>query len=199
MAEPIGLTIGIAGLAGIFSVCLDVIEKVDSYKDFGIESRSIVAQFEADKILFQKWGKNVGIDKHVLAADHHRNLDDRQTFSGVEKILSSIKELHLSADSTRSSLEPALNLGSQSSLHQYSSEGQSRDQTGMESSSKKKRIAWAFRRKAKFVAQVQQFGVLVQALRNLVPPDGMKGVEKMYNGPVGDGFGSFDGMRYSSL
>jgi len=34
---------GIAGLAGLVSICLDVIDRVDSYRDFGVESRSIVA------------------------------------------------------------------------------------------------------------------------------------------------------------
>ena len=49
--EPISFTVGIVGLAGLFSVCLDVIDKVDSYKDYGVESRSILAQFDADKHL----------------------------------------------------------------------------------------------------------------------------------------------------
>jgi hypothetical protein len=52
--EPIGFTVGIVGLAGLFSVCLDVIDKVDSYKDYRVESRSIIAQFDADKHLFTK-------------------------------------------------------------------------------------------------------------------------------------------------
>jgi len=50
--EPIAFTIGV--VASLFSVCLDVIDKVDSYKDFGVKSRSIIAQFEADKYLFTK-------------------------------------------------------------------------------------------------------------------------------------------------
>jgi hypothetical protein len=41
--EPISFTVGIVGLAGLFNVCLDVIDKVDSYKDFGVDSRAIVA------------------------------------------------------------------------------------------------------------------------------------------------------------
>jgi hypothetical protein len=53
--EPISFTVGIVGLAGLFSVCLDVIDKVDSYKDFGVDSRAIIAQFDADRYLFTKW------------------------------------------------------------------------------------------------------------------------------------------------
>ncbi|KAH6664589.1 ankyrin-1 [Halenospora varia] len=57
--EPIGLTVGVIGLAGLFSVCLDVIDKVDSYKDYGVKSRSIVALFEGYKHLFKKWAQDI--------------------------------------------------------------------------------------------------------------------------------------------
>ncbi|KAH7389220.1 hypothetical protein BKA64DRAFT_680071 [Cadophora sp. MPI-SDFR-AT-0126] len=43
--DPFTLATGIAGfagLAGFFSTCLDVIGRVDSYKDFEVESRSIM-------------------------------------------------------------------------------------------------------------------------------------------------------------
>ena len=65
--DPFSLTAGIAGfagLAGLFTTCLDIIDRVDSYKDFGIESRSIIAQFEVDKPLFKKWATDVGIYGH---------------------------------------------------------------------------------------------------------------------------------------
>lgn len=64
--EPISFTAGIVGLVGLFSVCLDVIDKVDSYKEFGLESRSVVAQFKADKHLFANWAQDVGIHKSKL-------------------------------------------------------------------------------------------------------------------------------------
>ncbi len=77
--EPISFTVGIVGLAGLFSVCLDVIDKVDSYKDYGVESRSIIAQFDADKHLFTKWAQDVGIDKDKLKNSHHGLLDNPKT------------------------------------------------------------------------------------------------------------------------
>jgi hypothetical protein len=52
--EPIEFAVGVVGLAGFFSVCLDVIDKVDSYKEFEVESHLIIAQFKADKHLFTK-------------------------------------------------------------------------------------------------------------------------------------------------
>jgi len=202
--DPLSLTFGIAGiigLAGLYNTCLDVLDKVDSYKEYGIDSRSMIAQFEADKLLFQKWGKNVGIDKNVLSDKHHRNLDDPQTVSSVEKILSSIQELYLNADNTRLTLQPILKPDQKSKSSAggtFFPGSHARYQAVQESTSKRKRVAWAFRNKAKFVAQVQQFGALVQRLQSLVPPDDMNGATNMYNGPIIDSLTSLNGMCFSS-
>jgi len=200
--DPLSLTFGIAGLVGLtglYSTCLDVIDKVDAYKEYGIESRSMIAQFEADKLLFQNWGKSVGIDKNKLSDNHHENLDDPRTVSSVEKILSSIQELYLSADSTRLTLQPISkpdrksnpSIGGISWLGSHA-----RHQKVQESTSKRKRMAWAFRNKAKFVAQVQQFGALVQRLQSLVPPDD-KGATNVHSGSIDDDLSSLDGVCFS--
>ena len=195
--DPLSLTFGVAGilgLAGLYNTCLDIIDKVDSYKEYGIESRSIVAQFEADKFLFQKWGKNVGIDKKDK---HHRNLDDPQTVSNVEKILSSIRELYLSADNIRLTLQPDLKPDQESKSSTGGTGSHALYQRVQESTSKRKKVAWAFRNKAKFVAQVQQFGSLVQRLQSLVPADDMKGVTNICDNPMNDGLTSLNGMCFS--
>jgi Prion-inhibition and propagation len=190
--EPVGLAVGIAGLAGLFSVCLDVVEKVDSYKNFGVEFRSVIAQFDGHKLRFRKWGKGVGIEKDILADKHHKDLDDPQTFASVEKILSSIQEFCLSADNTRLTLEPTSKFSAKSSLRDsLVSEGHTRYQMDKESSSKWKKMEWAFRKKARFVAQVEEFRMLVQALYDLVPPDGTEGSH------ASDGFGSLNGIYFS--
>src|SRR5437762_8290269 len=64
--EPGGLAVSIVGLAGLFSLCLDVIEKVEKYKDFGTDSRTLIAQFEADKLRFKRWGEKVGFKNQKL-------------------------------------------------------------------------------------------------------------------------------------
>lgn len=84
--EIAGLSIGIAGLAGIFSTCLDVVERIDS-------SCAIISQFEADKLLFQRWSKNVGVDGKDFRTNHHANLDDPATSKAIQKILISINEI----------------------------------------------------------------------------------------------------------
>ena len=109
--EPIGFTIGVVGLTGLFSVCLDVIDKVDSYKDYGVESRSIIAQFKADKHLFTKWAQDVGIDKNKLKKNYHTNLDNQETNLIVQEILSSIQEIFSKTEGTVSNLQPVVEAG----------------------------------------------------------------------------------------
>jgi hypothetical protein len=109
--EPIGFTIGVVGLTGLFSVCLDVIDKVDSYKDYGVESRSIIAQFKADKHLFTKWAQDVGIDKNKLKNNYHSYLDNPETNLIVQEILSSIQEIFSKTEGTVSNLQAVVEAG----------------------------------------------------------------------------------------
>jgi hypothetical protein len=158
--DPLSLTFGVAGivgLSGLFSTCLDVIDRVESYKDFGIESRSISSQFEADKLLFRRWAKEVGISDRGLKDDHHEDLDNREIALIVEKLLISIQEIFSVTESTFQNLnlsfdaDPPLSRGGP----QY---------TKIPPASKRSKIGWVLKGKAKFMAQAQQFGALVQRL-----------------------------------
>ncbi|KAH7124486.1 ankyrin-1, partial [Dactylonectria macrodidyma] len=66
--EPIGLAVGIAGLAGLFSSCLEVVEKVNSYRSFGSDSHVLDAQFKSEKLRLEQWGRAVGLDQGNKAA-----------------------------------------------------------------------------------------------------------------------------------
>jgi len=199
--DPFTLATGIAGfagLAGLFSTCLDVIGRVDSYKDFGVESRSIIAQFEADKLLFQRWADNVGINQTKLKEDHHKDLDDPQTASMVEKILLSIQEIFTRADTTLSNLQPTEEAELRSRDGALRPRGRHQYQSVQASISKTKRIGWALRGKVKFIAQVQQFGALVQRLHDLAPLGGTRKAANVHKGAVRDALGSLKGI-YSTM
>lgn len=155
--EIAGLGIGIVSLAGLFSTCLDVIDRIDSYRDYATDSSAILAKLDADKLLFQQWGVAVGMDNGVLKDQHHRNLDDPVTLAAVQKILLSIRGIadesdegpnDKSADSRRS--------------------GVNRFRGGI---SRRTKVEWSLRGKAKFLTLSQCLGDLVQRLRALVPPD----------------------------
>ncbi|KAH8592643.1 prion-inhibition and propagation-domain-containing protein, partial [Bisporella sp. PMI_857] len=187
--EPIGLAAGLTGLAGLFSVCLDVIDKVDSYKDFGFESRLIIAQFEADKLLFTQWAQTVGISE-----DNHRNncsnfIINTEMIEVVRNILFSIQEIFSKTSSTMLNLQSVVDAGPKSLPDRVLFLRGIKDNKVAQSSegalSKRSRIAWSLRSKEKLINQVQQFGALVEKLHRLVPLEGARGPANVRKGKLG--------------
>ena len=195
-----GTVVEFARLAGLFSTCLDVINKGDSYSDYAFESRPIVAQFEADKLLFQKWAQNVGIDIGKSKDTHHRDLDNPETALMVERILSSIQEIFSKTEGTISHLQPVSEAGPKSSQDNAPySHGSTQNQKFQVPMSRRHRIGWALKGKAKFIAQIQQFGALVQRLHSLVPPDAIKRAVGMKTGTALDGLRNSSNGIYSAI
>jgi hypothetical protein len=193
--EPVSFAAGVVGLAGLFSVCLDVIDKVDSYKDFVMDSRSIIAQFEADKFLFTKWAKGVGIYKDAPEDSYHSDLDNPEIKLRVQWILSGIQGIFKKTDRT------ALNLISMVETSPNSfpdgiafSNTRNKPHKLEEDVSKRSRIGWSFRTIAPFTAQVQQFGTLVQRLQSLVSADGSTRLISAHNGFISNDLGLGNGM-----
>ncbi|OBT38868.1 hypothetical protein VE00_10435 [Pseudogymnoascus sp. WSF 3629] len=117
--------------------------------DYGPESRSVVAQFEADKLLFKRWAQSVGIEEGNPKNNHHSALDNPATALAVVKILSSIQE-------TFNKTESALLNMQHVSTADPSSKGfidytQGLSQKSKVSTSKRHKIGWALMGKAKFI------------------------------------------------
>ncbi|KAH7128917.1 ankyrin-1, partial [Dactylonectria macrodidyma] len=55
--EPIGLAVGIAGLAGLFSSCLEAVDMIHTYLSFGADSQVLDTRFRAAKVRLEKWGR----------------------------------------------------------------------------------------------------------------------------------------------
>lgn len=167
--EIAGLGIGIAGLAGMFTTCLDVMERIDSYKDFGVDSRAIMSQFDAQKLLFKRWGTAVGFDDRRLQDDHHENLDDAATRVAVQNILSSIYEIAGGTD--RMPRDKQYRSGFSGSQSEPIGPQQAWLEKFRGDASHKTKIGWTLRHKARFLTLSQHFGNLVETLHNLVPPN----------------------------
>ncbi|CAI0654143.1 unnamed protein product, partial [Colletotrichum noveboracense] len=170
--EPVGLAVGIAGLAGLFSTCLEVVEKVDSYRNFKHDSHSLDVQFQAEKRRFEQWGSAVGINKCALSGAHHPALDDPQTLSTAKELLSLIQRVCADADDTASETFILGDIGP--AKRELSVPNHVQPRGGAPSKSVRRKIAWSLGGKARRTAQVVQFGVLVQHLHNIVPPDSAK-------------------------
>ncbi|UKZ78293.1 hypothetical protein TrVFT333_006029 [Trichoderma virens FT-333] len=163
--EPIGLAVGIIGLAGLFSTCLDLVEKVDNYKHFKNDERALATQFVSFRLRFEKWGKTLGLDQAAsnLSEDRHEALVDAETLETVRKIIDIIREiLSDQKQSSSSSPRPAVN---PSRLLARSLTEPFRISLGP----RKEKLSWALKGKGKREDQVELFGKLVQHLYHLVP------------------------------
>ncbi|RGP80571.1 hypothetical protein FLONG3_1310 [Fusarium longipes] len=159
--EPVGLAVGVIGLAGLFNTCLDGLQKLDSYKTASRDSRQLDAQLNATVHLFERWGDGVGINQEKVSDTHHPDLDDSRTFAVVQGLLNSIKDFMQASDyaASKKSLQRHVPLPAP-------------DQgfSGVIKMSRWEKTAWALRGKLKQTNQVQTLASLVADLYSVIPP-----------------------------
>lgn len=154
--EVTGLAVGVVGLAGLFSVCLDSLSRFQTYRDSNSETHVLDTRFRAARTRFEQWGVSVGISDGRLQPDHHRGLDNKETANLIESILEIIaKTICDESILQRTRTGPILQSGQFRSLSQ----------------SRSKRLKWALGGKASRDEQVDIFEKLVQQLYNMIPPE----------------------------
>ncbi|KAH8884181.1 ankyrin-1, partial [Thozetella sp. PMI_491] len=57
--EVAGLAIGVAGLTALFDTCLNLIDRVETYRDFERDSHYLATRFKAEKLRLEQWGHAV--------------------------------------------------------------------------------------------------------------------------------------------
>ena len=166
--EVAGLAVGVAGLVGLFSVCRDAVEQIDTYKNFGLESGSIKARFELSKLIFQLWAKDVGITDINMSESHHPLLGEPAIALVVRETLVNIRDIFLTT--TSSPLAMRLGISNNNPLSSSSDPGMlPKKPSTLQKSSKRDKLAWMLGGKINFANQVDTFGDLVEKLCTLVP------------------------------
>ncbi|KAF5636893.1 ankyrin protein [Fusarium sp. NRRL 25303] len=157
--EPVGLAVG---LVGLFSTCMDVMQRVDSYRTAGRDSRQLDAQLNATMHLFERWGDGVGISKGKLSDTHHPDLDNARTYAVVHGLLNSIKDFSTTSNEPTSpkGLQKAPSFPVSGDLSSHGPK-----------ISRWQKTAWALRGKLKHTGCVQALAGLVSDLYNVVSPD----------------------------
>lgn len=122
--DPVGLAVGVVGLAGLFSVCLEAVERFDSWKKFDAELAYLGVRVEAERLRLYKWGQCVGFQQHLAsraeewlrfnkAVDdgcsrpYHIAFEDERTVEVVKKLLLLLEELCKEADGVAVAEDPA--------------------------------------------------------------------------------------------
>lgn len=172
--EIAGLAVGVAGLVGLFGACMGAMEHLNSYQIAGHESNYIIAAFNADKLLLQRWADGVGINDNMLKEEHHPDLNNALVASAVGTILSAIRDIFKMTDSMTSKLLIASIDSEISSLKATKgpSKGNLLDMRNSQPlASKRARFSWALGGKTNLNTQVEVFGSLVAKLYGIIPID----------------------------
>ena len=61
--EPVGLTLGVAGLVGTFTACVDCFENVRIGRSFGEDYQTSIIKLDLVRLRFTRWGQSVGINE----------------------------------------------------------------------------------------------------------------------------------------
>jgi hypothetical protein len=155
--EVAGLAIGIAGLAGLFTSCVDALDKLQTYKAFSGDAHRLDTQFEAERLRFRQWGHDVGLEQGQLnSTGQHRALEEPATNATVCELLRIVHAL----------CEPG-ELVRKSSGLETDDKAQAQK---VPSTSKRKKLAWALWGKDKRKEEVGLLKDIVDQLFNLVPP-----------------------------
>ncbi|KAM0211955.1 hypothetical protein ACHAQI_005109 [Fusarium lateritium] len=159
--EAVGLAVG---LVGLFSTCLEAVQRIDSYKTAGRDSRLLCAQIDATMHLFERWGDSVGIGKGKLSDNHHPALDEPKTFSVVKNLLQSFEEFSTATTTYNATGPKAIQRVPSIPLPDSASQNLSKN-------SRWQRTGWALRGKLKQTNHVEALATLVSELYSVVPPE----------------------------
>lgn len=159
--EAVGLAVG---LVGLFSTCLETVQRIDSYKTAGRDSRLLGAQLNATMHLFERWGDSVGIGKGKLSDNHHPALDDPKTFSVIKSLLESFEEFSAPTTTYNNTSPNVTQRVPSFPLPDPSTKNAS-------NTTRWQKTSWALRGKLKQTNHVEALATLVSELYNLVSPD----------------------------
>ncbi|KAI6756914.1 hypothetical protein HG530_011512 [Fusarium avenaceum] len=163
--EPAGFVVGLSGVVGLFTSCLEIVQRYDTYKTATRDKRSLDVQLDGAIYRLKHWGNSVGIKGEKLSDNHHPAFRNPETIGLVNAILRNIGEiLDLSDDANRSvdvQKAPACVINH----HQFSSSTKL---------PRLERAAWALGGRFKQTNHIQALEPLVSLLYDIVPPAGAK-------------------------
>lgn len=95
--ESTGVTLEIAGLAGLFTTCLQLFDLVSTAKSHGSACQTLLCKLEVEQVFLLKWGEAVGIfnsqgsDYEQRNETYNKRLGDILIRRAVSNILSCLK------------------------------------------------------------------------------------------------------------
>ncbi|KAF8252068.1 hypothetical protein K440DRAFT_636246 [Wilcoxina mikolae CBS 423.85] len=82
--DPIGLAFGLAGLPGLFTACLDILDRVSDARSYGEDYHIFVAKLKTERLRFLLWGRGAGLAEGGIP---HELLQDPVVREGVCEVM----------------------------------------------------------------------------------------------------------------
>lgn len=163
--EPVGLAAGLAGLAGLYSVCLQGMDHIQAWMEMGKDSQRIYCMLQVEKYLLENWGESVGInvDGSMRTGNHHPALSIPRSRDVVYSILANIETIFCDGEtlSNKYGINSAVGSSSHTTL-------QSTVTSHHETATKTKREISYFRKYCWVVKDKKKFELLVADLRGFI-------------------------------
>jgi Prion-inhibition and propagation len=180
--EPIGFAVGVAGLANIFTSCMDCFEYIQLGRKFGEDYGKCLLRLDAAKVRMSRWGTSIGLgpeshqypNKSISEEEFHlaQSLLEQimDSFADAEKlserykkhaVLQKAKADDLIVYDAKTDLEPKYQR-----LHHTMRELAIRRQSG---AGLLKKTAWALYEKKKFDTMLDEVTAFVNELLDLFP------------------------------
>lgn len=179
--EPVGLALGVIGLAGVFKSCVELFGYFSTYRSYGDDYDLLDAKLHIEKTVLLQWADRV----RLLHEDYDRRLDNLAIRDAVSRVLCSI--MHLLSETSslqqRYGMKPADESSSYPLIPQSSAIGESlvkqfmddfkamrvRMQQQKVTTSTPSKLKWMIMDKDKFNALVKELSHFSSKLDVLVP------------------------------
>jgi len=168
MIDPVGLTLG---LAGLFSTSVEVLDRISTAKSYGTDYHLFATKLVLERRRFFRWGQAVGLtgtQQHELLQDPEIQEDVRELFAWAIYFFEDSKVAITRHGAANSLL---LEQGSSSSTARFEYP-RGRARMHQKSTSAVMKVRWAFSGKRKLEKLLQEVIWFVDKLHELVPITG---------------------------
>ncbi|KAL9598746.1 MAG: hypothetical protein Q9219_004304 [cf. Caloplaca sp. 3 TL-2023] len=160
--EAAGFAVGIVSL---YNACIDILSRVDAYKDHDIESQALFVHYEASKVRLQDWADRVGIRDGKIAEHHSPCLDDPKRYPIIKCALEGVRKVFNKSERSSSATKlPARQPLSKADEWTLLSDETRNNAEPHQPVSKRSRLAWAMGGRDQLKKDVNQLDEFVNAL-----------------------------------
>ncbi|KIW19063.1 hypothetical protein PV08_03353 [Exophiala spinifera] len=160
--EAIGLTVGLLGLAGLFSQCKDLLDLIETGRSYARGLEALDTKFEAQKLRFQIWGEAVGLVGDLTPDENLAHDDVRPV---VQRILNNMRLLFDDTHRLKGTFGPR-QINDQNAREGFA-QLLLRLRRSQEAASLSTKARWSVSRKDKFQTLVEEIRTFMDSLESI--------------------------------